>query len=88
MRLIKYSEKCYAVQGNTKPSKDKLKAMGGKFNPHLKGGAGWIFPLKKEAELKAFISTPDYVQAQEDAATDRILGESLIPNHLKELMNA
>lgn len=56
MRIIDYSDKAIAVIGDTKPYKDELKAIGGKFNPYLKCGAGWIFPAKRKAEVESFIN--------------------------------
>lgn len=56
-----YSEKSFAVFGNTKPIKDRLKELGGKFNPHLhpfgaeSGVPGWIFPLKARAAVERII---------------------------------
>lgn len=47
VRIVPYSDKAFAVIGDTKPIKDTLKGLGGKFNPYLKCGAGWIFNLKK-----------------------------------------
>ncbi|GEM_PF-4207424 len=45
--LIGYSPKSIALFGDTKPIKDLLSAMGGKFNPRLtfqnRKKAGWIF---------------------------------------------
>jgi hypothetical protein len=55
IEIIKYSEKSIAVIGDTKPIKDKLKELGGRFNAKLTCGAGWIFPIKKENELKNLI---------------------------------
>jgi len=55
VEIIKYSEKSIAVIGDTKPIKDKLKELGGRFNAKLTCGAGWIFPSKKENELKNLI---------------------------------
>jgi hypothetical protein len=55
IKIIKYSDKCIAVIGDTKPIKDKLKELGGKFNFKLTCGPGWIFTLKKEEELKKLI---------------------------------
>jgi hypothetical protein len=48
---INYSEKAFAIIGETKPVKDKLKSLGGRFNFRLKCGAGWIFSKKKESEV-------------------------------------
>lgn len=47
VKIIDYSEKAIAVIGDTKPIKDKLKELGGRFNFRLTCGAGWIFPKTK-----------------------------------------
>ena len=52
IRLEEYSDKALVVRGDTKPYKETLKEMGGKFNPKLKGGPGWIFSKKKETDIK------------------------------------
>lgn len=44
--VVDYSEKAWAIYGDTKPLVDKLKSMGGKFNGKLRGGAGWIVSKK------------------------------------------
>lgn len=54
--IVDYSEKAIAVTGDTKAVKDQLKKLGGKFNPRLSCGAGWIFSKKKEAEIRAALS--------------------------------
>ncbi len=55
VEIVTYSEKAIAVFGDTKPMKDKLKAIGGRFNPFLVNNgekmAGWIFPKAKSLEL-------------------------------------
>ena len=56
VRIVDYSEKAIAVYGNTKELKDELKAIGGRFNPKLKEGAGWIFPKSKRSEVDALIN--------------------------------
>lgn len=52
VKIIEYSERAIAVIGDTKPIKDKLKSLGGRFNFRLTCGAGWIFPKTKLEELK------------------------------------
>ena len=51
IQVINYSDKCVAVIGETKPIKDQLKSMGGRFNPHLTVGgeqvSGWVFSSAK-----------------------------------------
>ncbi len=56
LQIIDYSEKALAVIGETKAVKEQLKQLGGRFNPRLSCGAGWIFSKKKETELRALIA--------------------------------
>jgi hypothetical protein len=51
-----YSDKAIAVFGDTKPIKDVLNSLKGKFNPSLRGNGdekrtGWIFPKTKKNEV-------------------------------------
>lgn len=54
-QVIDYSEKAIAVVGDTRDIKDKLKALGGRFNPKLSCGAGWIFSKKQRAEVEKLL---------------------------------
>lgn len=54
LQIINYSAKAVAVIGDTKTIKEQLKAMGGKFNPRLSCGTGWIFSAKKRAEIETW----------------------------------
>ena len=58
--IVSYSEKAIAVFGDTKPLKEKFKAIGGRFNPFLKKNgekmAGWIFPVSKSADLSLILN--------------------------------
>jgi hypothetical protein len=58
--IVDYSQKALAVFGNTRPIKDQLKALGGRFNPKLthneKKQAGWIFSKSKEQELRNLLT--------------------------------
>lgn len=56
IQIVDYSEKAIAVIGDTKPIKDKLKDLGGKFNFRLSCGSGWIFPKTKLTEIEAIFS--------------------------------
>ncbi len=51
IQVIEYSPKSIAVIGETKPIKEHLKELGGKFNFRLTCGAGWIFPKTKQTEV-------------------------------------
>ena len=50
-----YSEKSVVIRGETKPYRDYLKKQGGRWNPGLRGGSGWIFSKKRESELSAWV---------------------------------
>ena len=58
--IVDYTEKALAIFGDTKPIKDQLKALGGRFNPKLtyEGSkkAGWIFSKSKEQEIRNLLT--------------------------------
>ena len=56
IQIIDYSERAIAVIGDTKPIKEQLKAIGGKFNFRLSCGAGWIFSKKQLPEVEKLLS--------------------------------
>lgn len=54
--IVDYSDKSFAVVGDTKNIKDDLKRLGGRFNFRLSCGAGWIFPKTKMDDVKALLN--------------------------------
>ena len=78
VQIIDYSERAIAVVGDTKPIKETLKALGGKFNFRLSCGPGWIFSKTRlnavQKALGAQVQAEDQagamVQAQEEAVYD------------------
>ncbi len=50
-----YNDKSVVVRGNTKKYAGNFQAAGGKWNPHLMGGGGWIFPLTASKEVQGLI---------------------------------
>jgi hypothetical protein len=58
--IVDYSEKALAVFGDTKPVKDRLMALGGRFNPKLthegEKKAGWIFSKSREQEIISLLN--------------------------------
>jgi hypothetical protein len=58
--IADYSQKAIALFGDTKPVKDLLSAMGGKFNPRMthkdSKKAGWIFQVSKREELNKILN--------------------------------
>lgn len=51
IKIEDYSDKSFVVYGDTKIYKEKLKEMGGKYNPNLLVGCGWIFSMKRKKEV-------------------------------------
>lgn len=66
VQIIDYSEKAFAVIGDTKPIKDKLSELGGKFNARLSCGPGWIFSKKRlDSVQRALSSKPVALDVQQ-----------------------
>lgn len=42
-----YNELSFVIRGDTELYRKQLKKLGGRWNPNLKGGSGWIFSKKK-----------------------------------------
>lgn len=59
LQIIDYSDKALAVVGDTRPVKDGLKNLGGRFNSSLSCGAGWVFPKSAERPLREFVERCD-----------------------------
>lgn len=61
LELVEYSEKAIAIFGNTRPHKDELKNLGGRFNPRLKHNGekemGWIFPKSKLQQIENYLNS-------------------------------
>lgn len=51
--IIDYSEKAIAVVGDTREIKESLKVLGGRFNPRLTCGAGWVFSKSKREAVES-----------------------------------
>jgi hypothetical protein len=56
VNIVDYSDKAFAVIGDTKAVKDQLKQLGGRFNGRLSCGAGWIFSAKMRDAVEQFIA--------------------------------
>lgn len=52
-----YGQACVAVYGDTKKHKDNLKQLGGRYNPNLAKGVGWVFTKPQESILIDYINT-------------------------------
>ncbi len=61
IRIVDYTEKSIAVYGDTKKYKEELKRIGGKYNPKLKEGPGWIFPKTLKENVFKFINENEIV---------------------------
>jgi len=61
-----YTDKSFVVSGSTKEFKDQLMTLGGRYNPNLKTGPGYIFSNKKEQEVKDFINNKSSSSTDKD----------------------
>jgi hypothetical protein len=59
LQMVDYSDKSFAVLGNTRTFSSQLKDMGGRFNRYLTVNnqkvPGWIFPKTRQEEVTRFI---------------------------------
>jgi hypothetical protein len=55
LRLSKYSEKSFAVYGDSRPYSSGLKSLGGRFNSKLMGGPGWIYSNNSFEKVQDFV---------------------------------
>jgi hypothetical protein len=46
----RYNKLSFVVRGDTEMIKENLKQLGGRWNPNLKNGAGWLFNIKKHTQ--------------------------------------
>lgn len=80
-QIVDYSDKAIAVVGDTKEIKDQLKALGGRYNPKLSCGAGWIFSKKVEDKVRELLQNDGKVctcssqKADDKALLDEYLNE-------------
>lgn len=55
--ICSYSEKAVVVRGEkTKQFTNEFKSIGGRWNPHLKDGPGWIFSKSKTDQIEKIIN--------------------------------
>ena len=53
-----YTGKSFVVLGDTRPHKENIKKLGGKWNSRLKDNKmGWIFPMSKRDSVEKYINT-------------------------------
>lgn len=71
-RIIIYSDKAIAVVGETKQLKDEFKKLGGKFNPRLSCGAGWIFSKKAADNVSALLNGSLILQKGAEKPKDEV----------------
>lgn len=73
-----YNDFSIVVRGNTKVHKEKLKEIGGRWNPNLNGGPGWIFSKRLHSQqLVNYISQLD-VQEPDPEEKSQELVETLV----------
>lgn len=70
LKVVDYSEKAIVVTGNTKLFKSEIKKLGGRYNPRLKCGQGWVFSVKKRQEVEDLVKWINILQKQLSQASE------------------
>lgn len=78
MELLDYTEKSFIVLGEkTKELKDKLKGLGGRYNPYLTHPeskekiAAWIFSKKNKEKLDEFVKSGGEMEVEPKVTTKK-----------------
>lgn len=80
-QIVDYSDKAIAVAGDTKEIKDQLKALGGRYNPKLSCGAGWIFSKKVEDKVRELLQNDGKVCT---CPLQKVSDKALLDEYLNE----
>lgn len=78
-QIVDYSEKAVAAVGDTKPMAEKFKELGGRFNPRLTCGAGWIFSRRKEDDLRALLAQGATAAPAQTEGQKKKKGSGIVP---------
>ena len=70
LKVVDHSEKAIVVTGNTKLFKSEIKKLGGRYNPRLKCGQGWVFSVKKRQEVEDLVKWINILQKQLSQASE------------------
>jgi DNA topoisomerase I len=84
LKIVDYSDKAIVVLGDTKPIKEVLMKLGGKFNPNLTVNgskvAGWIFSKTKKTLVEEYIKNPlVFPESKIETVPESIAIKSVIP---------
>lgn len=76
LRIVDYSEKSIAVFGDTKPFKNYLLDIGGKYNDKLtfedKKTPGWIFSKSKRAKVEELVDEVNDGTLKPEVVEDKV----------------
>lgn len=76
LTIENYSDKSFVVRGETKPHKDKLKELQGKWNSNLTGGGGWIFSNKHREAVNKYLNSLTENPVEETPTETKISSKS------------
>lgn len=85
---LNYKGKSFVVSGSNKEFKDQLMVLGGKYNPHLSTGPGFIFFNKREneeQEVTDFVFQQNQLLGHKDGLINKDL--LLINNNKKDILS-
>ena len=64
--ITDYTEKSFVLRGDTKEYSRFLADSGGKWNPNLKDGDGWIFSMKKKENIETWLKSETKNQSKNE----------------------
>lgn len=84
INILDYSDKAFAVVGDTRAVAGRLKSLGGRFNRGLSCGAGWVFCNKRRAEVEKFIASGEVSEAVKNDRKEQTRGGEKFVQWLQE----
>ena len=83
LQVVDYSEKAIALIGTQREMAPKLKELGGRWNPRLTCGAGWIFSAKRKAEIQAWAEANQTPASEQKDAAAGYIDDVLTQNYYR-----
>jgi hypothetical protein len=82
-----YNKKSYAVRGNKEKYESKIKPIGGRWNPRMKDGAGWLVPKESLDKLKLIKQSKKKVEGVVQPPPSKTKKKQPVKDKLKKLKN-
>ena len=85
--ITDYTEKSFVLRGDTKEYSRFLADSGGKWNPNLTDGAGWIFSMKKREKIESWIKSESKNESNLDSKSKNEINNDSKLDKILDMLN-